>query len=107
MTEEISALEDSIIVLNERIETVFEADTVTIRKHAIFLGGLFTVPALTDAEKRKKNKLEPLKAGLREIEVKKEELEQELVKLNELLERDKKYFEKRILWGFIVWEKEK
>jgi hypothetical protein len=104
---EIKVLEDSLILLNETIEKVIETDTVTIRDHTIFLGGMFTIPVLTEAEKLKKNKLEPLKKGLQAVKEHKAELEQELVKLNDLLERDRKFFEKRILWGFIVWEEEK
>jgi hypothetical protein len=104
---EIKVLEDSIVAIDEKISNLHKTDTVTVRKHMIIFRGMFTIPVLTDAEKQKKKKLDPLKKEMIEVQEHKTDLEQKLVEIKELLIRDKKYFEKRILWGFIVWEVER
>ena len=105
--DRVYALADSIKSINEKIKHINMTDTVIIRQHMIFLGGAFTIPALTDAERQKKKKLEPLKKQLQLFKRDKEDFSAELREINNLIKKDKKYLEKKILWGFIIWEIEK
>jgi len=105
--KEIKILEDSILAISENISKIHKTDTVAVRKHMIIFRGLFTIPTLTEAEKQKKKKLEPLKKELLEVQKNTRDLEQELVEINALLKRNEIYLEKRIFWGFVVWEVEK
>ena len=94
----------------DSLNTLMLSDTVSVRKHSTFLGGLFTLPKLNDREKEAKS----LRKKIAEFQKKIEKLDEEMSKLKleqqelkELKEKHEQYLEKRILWGFVVWEVKK
>jgi hypothetical protein len=94
----------------DSLNVLMISDTISVRKHSTFLGGLFTVPKLSDREKEAKSLRKKIAEVQREIEKLNEEtskLKIEQKELKELKKRHDQYLEKRILWGFISWEVKK
>ena len=91
----------------DSLNVLLDSDTVAIRKHSTFLGGRFTYPKLTDQEKKGLEIRKKIAEEQKEIAALEEETAKLKVKQKEMEALKKKhdqYLEKKILWGFIVWE---
>lgn len=104
---EITQLQDQLTILNQ-------SDTLSIRKHVTFLGGLFTYPKLNNNDKKKMKQLrenhqaqKKIKDRIKRIEKKISEIQERQNKIHRLKMRHRQYVEKRILWGFITWDVKK
>ena len=96
--------------LLDSLNVLMISDTVSVRKHSTFLGGLFTVPKLTDREKEAKSlrkKIAELQREIEKLDEKIPKLKLELKELQAIKEKHEKYLEKKILWGFVSWEVKK
>ena len=94
----------------DSLNVLMLSDTVSIRKHSTFLGGLFTLPKLTDREKEAKSLRKKIADFQKEVEKLNEEMSKlklEQKELKELQKKHEEYLEKRILWGFVSWEVKK
>ena len=94
----------------DSLNVLMISDTVSVRKHSTFLGGLFTLPKLTDREKEAKSlrkKISKIQTAIEKLSEKMSKLKIEQKELKELKKKHDQYFEKRILWGFLSWEVKK
>ncbi|UCE17877.1 MAG: hypothetical protein JSV84_13520 [Gemmatimonadota bacterium] len=94
----------------DSLNTLMRSDTVSVRRHSTFLGGLFTLPKLSDREKEAKSlrkKIAAVQSKIEKLNEKIPEMKLELRALKELKRKHEQYLEKRILWGFLSWEVKK
>lgn len=105
---------DSLIsirkILKSELDELLERDTVRIKDHVTFFGGLFTIPSL-NAEEWKIKKLHGIinehQLAIRKVDELLNDLEKERKHIGRLFEKNKKYRMVKLLWGFANWEVEK
>ena len=94
----------------DNLTALTEADTIPIRKHMKFLGGRYTYPKITNREKKGleiRKKIASEREHIASLEEKIAKLKEDRKEIEALKKKHDQYLEKRILWGFIVWEVEK
>ena len=79
------------------------SDSIKVRRHFTFLGGVFTWPKITKQEKEQTDK----KIKIRELDDKINKLKTEQKKIEKLFKKHDKYLVKKLLWNFASWEVEK
>jgi len=101
-------------IFQSRLASIISYNTVKVKPHLTFFGGLFTIPSLSEAEKKSKDlrktiqkEKEYITNEIDKIENEIKDLKQELIDIGKLIEENKTYVEKRILWGFIAWQEKK
>jgi hypothetical protein len=110
LQKEVAEHEQKIAVAKDSLALKMDADTVFVRRHTTFFGGLFTIPKLTENESqalkaRKKNADE--KARIIKEEQKLKKLKLKIKNLKNLLELNEKKLRKSYLWGFGITHKDR
>ena len=91
------------INLNDLLKT----EAILVPKNYTFLGGLYTIPTLTEEQKvasTRKKKVRKLKRIIKELNVKRSYL---ITRYNRLKSRDAEEVQITLLWGFIGWGEKK
>ena len=110
----ISEDRNALIIKRDSLQNVLDnlrkADSVKLKDHITFFGGLFTIPSLNEKEQKIKElhtRINKYMHAIRDnIEIL-NELELEEKKICSLIEKNKKYRMVKLLWGFANWEVEK
>jgi len=96
-------IENEIKETKELLAEKMAVDTISVPRHTTLLGGLITIPKLTEEQKKakaEKNKTTKLKMKI-------EKLEEKLKAIEALEKKNEAYYEKSIFWSLIQWEVKK